>query len=148
MRIIEDMQNIFIRKNIEIKTSLDEVWNAITDPKKLKENFFVLDVKSDWKEGSPINYKGIWKGKKYEDKGKIVKIIPQQYLATVCSSSLSNLSNNSENYKKVSYKLIPSPFGTKLVVIEENNFSQEELESSNQYWTESLAKLKENLEKS
>ena len=42
--------------------------------------FFAADVESDWKIGSPIRFKGEFKGKPYEDKGVLLKVKPGRRL--------------------------------------------------------------------
>ena len=57
-------------------TRLSAVWNALVDPAIIKQYMFGTTVTSDWKEGSPIVWKGEWQGKPYEDKGVILRMQP------------------------------------------------------------------------
>ncbi len=63
-----------------IHAPIDRVWDALIDPAAIKQYMFGTNVTSDFKEGSPIAWKGEWQGKKYEDKGAILKIKPEQML--------------------------------------------------------------------
>jgi uncharacterized protein YndB with AHSA1/START domain len=65
-------------KNLVAKTSLSiaapaaKVWDALVNPQVIKQYMFGTAVVSDWQPGSPITWKGEWKGKPYEDKGTIL----------------------------------------------------------------------------
>lgn len=56
-----------------INASSSRVWEALTDPKLIKQYLFGTEVSTDWKVGSPITYRGVWNGREYEDKGRIIK---------------------------------------------------------------------------
>ena len=58
----------------EIEASPDDVWSALTDPKKIEEYMFGSRVEADWTKGGTIVWKGEYEGKKYEDRGKILEI--------------------------------------------------------------------------
>lgn len=40
-----------------IRASIEEVWNAITDPEMTTQYFYGTAVESDWKVGSELNYR-------------------------------------------------------------------------------------------
>jgi uncharacterized protein YndB with AHSA1/START domain len=83
-----------INKTFEAKATItinavrSKVWDALTIPKLIKQYMFGTDVKTDWKVGSPITYSGTWEGKTYEDKGKIIQIVPGKLLVSTFWSSL------------------------------------------------------------
>jgi uncharacterized protein YndB with AHSA1/START domain len=66
--------------SISINAPAGKVWDALTNPEVIKQYMFGTDVISDWKEGSPIAWKGEWQEKKYEDKGTILKIERERVL--------------------------------------------------------------------
>lgn len=65
---------------ITLNDSIDKVWDAFINPDIIKKYMFGTEVTTDWKEGSPIVWKGEWKGKTYEDKGVILQIKPKTKL--------------------------------------------------------------------
>jgi uncharacterized protein YndB with AHSA1/START domain len=65
---------------IQINASASKVWEALVNPKLIKQYLFGTDVTTDWRVGSPITYKGVWEGKLYEDKGTILQIEPEALL--------------------------------------------------------------------
>ena len=64
-----------------IDAPASDVWDALVNPEKIKQYMFGTNVVSDFKEGSPITWKGEWKGKPYEDKGVIKRATPGQLAA-------------------------------------------------------------------
>ncbi len=73
-------ETLKLSTSININASRAEVWNALTNKELIKEYFFGTDTNTDWKEGSPISFTGIWEGKTYEDKGTILKIEKEKLL--------------------------------------------------------------------
>ncbi len=57
-----------------ISAPKSKVWDALVNPTAIKKYMFGTDVVSDWREGSPIVWRGEWKGKPYEDKGTICHV--------------------------------------------------------------------------
>jgi hypothetical protein len=103
-------------------------------------------VKTDWQVGSPITYKGIWEGKPYEDKGKILQVQPGKLLVSTFWSSLSGLPDVPENYQTVRYELAAEGNGTRLTITQDNNGSQEEANHSEQNWNYVLDTMKKLLD--
>ena len=130
-----------------INTPVSRVWDALTNPRLIKQYLYGTEVTSDWQVGSPITYKGEWEGKSYEDKGEILQIEPEKLLVSTFWSSLAGLPDVPENYKTVRYELSPGGNGTKLTITQDNNATQEEADHSTQNWKTVLDKLKELLEK-
>ncbi|AKP27347.1 conserved hypothetical protein [Leptospira interrogans serovar Manilae] len=60
-------QNLIMKKNISIQTSISKVWNALIDPEVIKLYLFGTQAISDWKEGSSIIFTGVWNGKEYKN---------------------------------------------------------------------------------
>jgi uncharacterized protein YndB with AHSA1/START domain len=134
-------------QSITINASAAKVWKALIDPAMIKQYLFGTEAISDWKIGSPIIYRGVWKGKAYEDKGTIINIVPEQFLESTYWSGMSGLADVPENYKKVIYKLRSADQGTTLTVIQDNNTTEEEKNHSEGNWKMVLTALKELVEK-
>ena len=62
-------KDLIARASVAIGAGSAEVWNALVTPAAIKEYMFGTNVDSEWKEGSPIVWRGEWQGKPYEDKG-------------------------------------------------------------------------------
>ena len=53
-------QNLIATASITIKAPASKVWNALVDPKAIQQYMFGTNAVSDWREGSPIGWKGEW----------------------------------------------------------------------------------------
>ena len=129
-----------------INASASRVWEALTNPKLIKQYLFGAEVISDWKEGSPIIYKGIYEGKTYEDKGSVLKVEPEKLLLITHWSPLSGSPDTPENYHKVSYELAVENGNTQLTITQDNNSSEEEQEQNAKFWKMVLDGMKKLLE--
>jgi uncharacterized protein YndB with AHSA1/START domain len=139
--------NLTSKASIIIKTNIEVVWDALTNPYIIKQYLFGTNVVTDWKEGSSIIYKGEWQGKKYEDKGIIIKIIPNELLISTYWSSMSSLPDKPENYATVTYILTSVPEGSMLTITQDNNISEEAKNHSEANWKMVLEKMKQIIEK-
>jgi uncharacterized protein YndB with AHSA1/START domain len=137
------MSNILTStSSILIHAPAERVWDALTDPAQIKQYLFGTDAKSDWKEGSPITYTGEWEGKKYEDKGTIIDIIPNKKLHTTYWSSMSGKENKPENYNNVLYELNPEADSTLLTIVQDNIPDDAGVQHMNENWGKVLEGIK------
>jgi uncharacterized protein YndB with AHSA1/START domain len=142
------MTQTFISKStVSINSPVSKVWQALTDPAMIKQYLFGTEAVSDWKAGSSITYKGVWEGKSYEDKGKVLEVIPEKLLVTSYWSSMTGDADIPENYKKVTYELESKGDQTVLTIQNDNNASQADSDHSAQNWNVVLDGLKKLLEK-
>jgi uncharacterized protein YndB with AHSA1/START domain len=140
-------ENLTAKATIAIHAPAEKVWEALTTPLIIKEYLFGTDVKSDWKEGSSITYRGQWQGKTYEDKGKILRLIPNKLFVSTYWSSMGGLEDKPENYATVTYELMEENGQTLLNLTQDNNTSEQAKNHSQENWSMVLGKLKEILEK-
>jgi uncharacterized protein YndB with AHSA1/START domain len=129
-----------------INAPVSKVWEALTNPDLIQQYLFGTRVSTDWKVGSPITYKGVWQGKPYEDKGKVLQVEPGRLLVSTFWSALAGLPDLPENYNTVRYDLVPQGSGTRLTVTQDNNASQDEADHSAQNWAMVLEGMKKLLE--
>ena len=135
------------RASIDVQAGPDKVWRALTDAKMIKEYLFGTEAVSDWKVGSPIIYKGVWQGKVYEDKGKILEMVPNRLLKSTYWSGMSGLEDKPENYNTVTYELAEHGGRTTVTVSQDNNPTRESADHSQANWALVLKGLKDLLEK-
>jgi uncharacterized protein YndB with AHSA1/START domain len=140
-------QKYIAKAGTTIDAPVSKVWEALTNPEMIKRYLFGTEVTSDWQEGSPITYRGEWEGKQYEDKGRILEMEPERLLVSTFWSSLSGLPDRPENYKTVRYELSGKNGQTQLIIIQDNNATEEEARHSQKNWLAALSNLKELLEK-
>ena len=133
---------------VDINAPVSTVWNALTKPALIKQYLHGTDTMTNWKVGSPIEFKGTWKGKSYLDKGTILKKEDRKLLQYSWLSSLSGLEDLPENYSIITYQLQPEIEGTQLTLIQENVANEEARKQSVQNWTAVLHDLKKIVEQS
>jgi uncharacterized protein YndB with AHSA1/START domain len=98
----------------EIDASPEVVWTALTTPAVLGKAFFGSQVQTSWKVGSPIRFRGEWKGKAFEDKGEVKVFSPSKQLRFTHWSELSGVPDSPDQYHVVSFDLAHSGKGTKV----------------------------------
>ena len=130
-----------------VKALPSAVWMALTTPGTLKQFFFGSDISTDWQVGSPIRFKGSWKGKPYEDKGSVQTFDREKRLAFTHWSPLSGMEDTPENYHVVSFDLRPANGSTEVVLTQTNQNDTEPLTPENRQeyaknWTMVLEGLK------
>jgi uncharacterized protein YndB with AHSA1/START domain len=140
-------KGIIAEASTTINASINEVWDALVNPQKIKQYMFGTTVISDWKEGSSIVWKGEYKGEKYEDKGKILQFQPQKILQYSHFSPFSGLEDKPENYHTVTIELTDQTNGIDIVLTQDNNPDEKTREHSEKNWNMMLNALKETVEK-
>jgi len=134
--------NITGSASIRIDAPAAKVWEALTTPELIKQYFFGTDAISDWKEGSPLIFKGNWQGKTYEDKGTILTVRQNELFRYTYWSSMSGIEDKPENYVTVSYKLSPKGDSTILEITQENIPDEKTKVHSEENWNKVLEGLK------
>jgi uncharacterized protein YndB with AHSA1/START domain len=135
-------------KTVTVHATRDKVWNALTDPDKVKQYLHGTEMSTDWKEGGPITWRGEWKGRAYEDKGTVLKVEPQKLLRYTHWSPMGGSEDKPENYHTVTYELAGDDGRTTLTLTQDNNASQEEADKmANENWGPVLDGLKATVEK-
>ena len=138
--------NNIAKAETTIQTSADKVWDALTNPETIKKYMFGTTVISDWKEGTKIVWKGEWEGKSYEDKGKILRLVPRKQLQYSHFSPQTGLDDIPENYHIVTIDLIEKEKQTVVSLTQDNNADEKVKEHSEKNWKMMLASLKKLLE--
>jgi uncharacterized protein YndB with AHSA1/START domain len=130
-----------------VNAPASRVWGALVTPEMIKQYMFGTNVVSDWREGSPIVWKGEWQGRPYEDKGVILKMQPERVIQYTHFSPLTGQPDVPENYHTVTVELSPEGAATTVKLSQDNNASEEEREHSAKNWEMMLGSLKQLLEK-
>lgn len=140
-------KDLVLRKSITIDTTAQKVWNALTDPDMIKQYLFGTSAVSDWQVGSPILFKGVWKGSEYTDKGIILKYDVAKTFEYSYYSSFSGLPDEPGNYSIISFQLSPEGKGSTLLSLTQRNFSSDKMyEDCDKNWAVVLKKMKGLLE--
>jgi len=134
--------NLIARASTQINASSTKVWDALVNPKAIKQYMFGADVVSDWHEGSPIVWKGEWQGTSYEDKGVIVEFNPGHKIQYTHFSPLCGLPDKPEHYHKVTIELAPEGERTRVLLAQDNNATEDARAHSEKNWNMVLDGLK------
>jgi uncharacterized protein YndB with AHSA1/START domain len=135
-------------KTVTIDAPRAKVWDALTDPAKVRQYLHGTDLSTDWKIGSPIIWRGEWKGRAYVDKGTVLAFEPGRLLRTTHWSPLGGTEDKPENYHTVTYELAGDGDMTTLTLTQDNNATQTEADDMAEHnWGPVLRTLKEIAEK-
>ena len=140
------MANYVATAETEINASPAQVWIALTDPELIKRYMFGSQVETDWRQGSPIVWKGVYEGKAYEDRGQIVEIETERRLKVTHFSPLSGQPDVPENYHTLLYELSRSGDRTHVSLSQDKNGSEEEAQRAKGNWEMMLGGLKDVVE--
>jgi len=135
------------RSEITIHAPAAKVWDALTNPKLIKQYFFGTETKSTWKVGSQVLFKGKWQGKTYTDKGHILQNERNKVLQYTHWSSLSGIPDVPENYYTVTFRVYPGKGKTVLSVSQNDLTNEQARVDSRKTWAMVLGSIKQLLEK-
>src|ERR1044071_10130087 len=127
---------------VTIHASLAKVWEALINPEMIKRYMFGATVVSDWKEGSPITWKGEWKGKAFEDKGRIVEVRRGERLRYTHYSPLTGAPDAPESYHNVTVSLSARNGDVRVELLQDNNDTEKASDESQRNWGMMLEGLK------
>jgi len=111
---------------VTIEAPKARVWAALTDPEKVKQYMHGTNLSTDWKVGSQIRWRGVWKGQAYEDKGEVLEADPPNLLRYTHWSPMGGSEDRAENYHTVQVDLAEAGGKTVLTLTQDNNPTQEE----------------------
>ena len=141
-------ENLVASTSISINKPKNKVWRALVTPEAIKQYMFGADVKSGWTQGSVITWQGEFKGNKYEDKGVILKIDPEEKLQYSHFSPLAGKADTPENYHTVTIGLSGNGPETAVSLSQDNNATPAARDESTKNWNVMLEGLKKYVEKS
>lgn len=144
--ILSAMDDKVARVSATIDAPIASVWDALVTPETIKRYMFGTTVVSDWKPGSPIVWRGEWKGKTYEDKGTILDFEPNRRLRYTHFSPMSGEADTPENYHTVTVELAEEGGRTRVSLAQDNNPTDEARDESEKNWTVMLDGLKKVVE--
>ena len=98
-------RQLIVKNSIEIHASPEQVWEVLTNPKKIKNYLFGTETRTDWKPGSTIVFKGEYEGHPYEDKGNVLENNLNELLKYNYWSGFSGLEDSPENYSIITYQV-------------------------------------------
>lgn len=131
-----------ISVSVNIQAPASKVWRTLTDPALIEQYLFGTQAVSDWKEDSPLFFKGEWEGTKYEDKGVILTFEKDKLFQYSYWSSFSGLEDTPENYSVVTNILSESNDETILMIVQQGFKDQTSMDHTLENWKSVLTKIK------
>ncbi|MGB2870047.1 MAG: SRPBCC family protein [Bacteroidota bacterium] len=139
--------SIHLSTSITISAPKEAVWDALTNPAKIKEYLFGTNAITDWKVGSPIAFEGEWNGKKYRDKGTILDFQKGKLLKYSYWSGFSGLEDRPENYSQVTFTVESSGNKTTLTLNQVGFVDEKGRDHTGENWAQVFKMMKEIIEK-
>src|SRR5450432_4093414 len=139
-------QDRIAKATVTIDAPVGKVWDGLVSPAVIKKYMAGATVVTDWKEGSPIVWKGEWKGKPFEDKGKILEIEPERHLKYSHYSPMSGEPDKPESYHTVTIDLAKLGDAIRVELSQDKNSTDKALAESEKNWKMMLEGLKKAVE--
>ncbi len=118
---------MIFKEEMIFKSSIEKVWDLLTNPAMTKEYMFGCEIISDWKVGSAIDWKG-----KTEDGQEVVyvtgKILEYQEMKKITSTTFdpnADMEDIPKNHVNLTYELDEVDGGTQLIITQ-GDFSEAE----------------------
>ena len=138
--------NLVAKASTNIQAARAVVWDALTNPESIKKYMLGTNVTTTWREGSPIYWKGEWKGKPYQDKGVILRVQPNEKLEYTHYSPLTGKPDVPDSYHTVTVTLIGQGDQTSVSIAQDNNPDDEARKHSEENWNTMLSGLRKYVE--
>lgn len=139
-----------IEKTITIKAPPSAVWDALTNPDRIKEWMgepeMGIEIITDWKAGSPIVIKG-FHHIKFENKGTVLQFDPEKGLQYTYLSSLSRLPDKPENYTTIAFRLMSLGNETSFTLTLSNFPTETILKHIDFYWSGTIEIMRKLIER-
>jgi uncharacterized protein YndB with AHSA1/START domain len=135
-------------RTVTINAPRARAWDALTNPAEVRQYMHGTDMSTDWKVGSPITWRGEWKGRPYVDKGTVLAFEPERLLSYTHWSPMGGSEDAPENYHTVTFELANDGGRTTLTLRQDNNATQEDADTmAENNWGPVLLGHKETAEK-
>lgn len=106
---------------LTLNASAEKVWDALTNPEKVKAWQYGSELKTDWKVGNEIRFKSEWEGQIFEQWGTVMEFNPFRNLKYNLFAPRPDLEDKPENYFEMEYILTEKDIGTELQIIQKDN---------------------------
>lgn len=125
-----------------IHAPLERVWKALVDPADIAKYMMGARVTTSWSEGSAIRWRGEWKGKPYEDTGRVLKVREPELLSYTHTSTGAE---GASQEQVIIIELKEAGGVTHLRLTQDNNRTDEERQHAEAMWTLMFDELKKML---
>ncbi len=106
---------------LNINASAEKVWNALTNPEKVKLWQYGSVLTTDWKIGNTIIFTTEWQGQVFKQWGIVLQFEPFKILKYNLFAPRPDLEYKPENYFEMEYLLTEQENGTELKIVQTDN---------------------------
>lgn len=99
-------------KSTVINAPVAKVWSVLTNHDLIPIFYFGMEWKTDWKKGGPIAFTGDYDHQRFEDKGFILDIQPEQFIHFNYFNPSAGKADLPENYTVMRFELKTDAAGT------------------------------------
>ncbi|MCA8971641.1 MAG: SRPBCC domain-containing protein [Planctomycetes bacterium] len=97
------------------------VWDALTNPDKVKVWQYGSELVTSWKVGDPIRFRTEWNGQIFEQWGTVLEFTPDERLKYTLFAPRPDLEDEPENYFEMEYVVTGKGDTTELVIVQVDN---------------------------
>jgi uncharacterized protein YndB with AHSA1/START domain len=116
-------------RTLTIDAPTAAVWEALTDPAKVRQYMHGTTLSTEWTIGGPVSWSGEWKGRSYVDKGTVLAFEPARLLRYTHWSPMGGSEDAPENYHTVTFELADDGGRTIMTLRQDNNATQVEADA-------------------
>lgn len=109
------------RSLIQINSTIEKVWEALTNPEMVKLWQFGSVLKTSWKIGTEIRFTTEWEGTVFEQWGIIQDVQENKLIKYTLFAPRPDLEDKPENYFLMIYQLTKEANHVLLEIIQEDN---------------------------
>lgn len=106
---------------LTIKAPKEKIWDALTNPEKVKAWQYGSELTTNWKAGNEIRFKSEWEGQIFEQWGTVLEFKLNEKLKYNLFAPRPDLEDKPDNYFEMEYRLTEKENGTELLIIQEDN---------------------------
>ena len=139
-------ETLVARVSATVNASRAKVWDAFVNPETIKRYTPVTNVVSEWRESSPIVWKGELEGKTFEMRGTVLRLDPQRLLEYEQARPIFRPSRSPDGFHRVTIELADEGPQTHISVTEQGNTTERERAHTEGGWRLALANMKALLE--
>ena len=129
--------------SVEIHARPERVWDALTDPRMVRQYMEGTNVDSSWSAGAPITWQGEFRGRSYRDHGKVLRAERCRVLEYTHFSPGQGVPDEPENYHTVTIELEGDEDMTHVTLSQDGNPTDEARQHSEANWRRMLDGLRE-----
>ena len=109
------VNDIMVARSVLLNATPERVWEALTHPGMTRQYFYNCEVSSDWKAGSALRWSGTYQGRKVDEEGRIMELLPGRVIKYSGFDKLTegDIARDGDIY--ITHEVVPHGNQTKLL---------------------------------